>query len=41
MLELLTGFVLAALRVRVEWTLVKDRLRVKSILVEWSPRRPR
>jgi hypothetical protein len=41
MLELFTVLVLAALRVRVEWALVKGRLRVKSILVEWSPRRPR
>jgi hypothetical protein len=41
MLELFTALVLAALRVRIEWTVVKGRLRVKSILVDWSPRRPR
>jgi hypothetical protein len=41
MLELFTVLVLAPLRVRVEWHLVKGRLRVKSILIEWSARRPR
>jgi hypothetical protein len=41
MLELLAVLVLRALRVRILWTRINGRLRVKAIFVDWSGRKHR